>query len=121
MDGTSDILSNCSPGCPLAGTLAIGSVPNQCGDVHPRFIDLAAGPTCASTTYVQYVAPDGRTLVASSVDIPSGAAAGSLCNSPALAIVENVNAGHGISLQERRNDGDRAGDQLTYEYQPTYE
>jgi hypothetical protein len=73
IDGPSDILSNCSPGCPPAGTLAIGSVPNQCGDVHLQFTDLAAGP--------------------------SGAAAGSLCNSPALAIVANVNAGHGVSLR----------------------
>jgi hypothetical protein len=99
IDGTSDILSNCSPGCPPAGTLAIGSVPNQCGDVHRQFTDLAAGPSGTSTTYVQYVAPDGQTLVANSVDILSGAAAGSLCNSHTLAIVANVDAGHGISLR----------------------
>ena len=48
IDGTSDILSNYSPGCPPARTLAIGSVPNQCGDVHLEFTDLAAGPSGAA-------------------------------------------------------------------------
>jgi hypothetical protein len=105
ISGPSGILSNCSPGCPPAGTLAIGSVPNQCGDVRLQFTDLAAGPT--------------------------NAAAGSLCNSPALAIVANVNGGHGISLRglsgipdcpgrSGLSDGPvmetaPAGDQLTYE------
>ena len=87
IDGTSDILSNYSPSCPPAGTLAIGSVPNQWGDIHPQFTDLAAGPSGASATHVPYVAPDGQTLVPNSVDILSGAAAGSLGNSPALAVV----------------------------------
>jgi hypothetical protein len=54
--------------------------------------NLAAGPSCASTTYVQQVAPDRQTVVANSVDILRGAAAGSLCNSPTLAIVANVDA-----------------------------
>jgi hypothetical protein len=43
INGTSDILSNYSPGCPPAGTLTIGSVPLQCGDVNLVFPGLAAG------------------------------------------------------------------------------
>jgi hypothetical protein len=43
INGTSDILTNYSPGCPPAGTIAIGSVPGQCGDVNLQFSDLAAG------------------------------------------------------------------------------
>jgi hypothetical protein len=43
INGTSDILSNYSPGCPPAGTLTIGSVPAQCGDVNLQFTGLAAG------------------------------------------------------------------------------
>jgi hypothetical protein len=41
--GTSDVLSNYSQGCPPAGTLAIGSVPAQCGDVTLQFTGLSAG------------------------------------------------------------------------------
>jgi hypothetical protein len=43
INGTSDILSNYSPGCPPAGTLTIGSVPAQCGDVNLQFTSLPAG------------------------------------------------------------------------------
>lgn len=43
LNGTSDILSNYSPGCPPAGTLSIGSVPGQCGDVYLQFSGLTAG------------------------------------------------------------------------------
>jgi hypothetical protein len=43
LDGDSDILSNYTPGCPPAGTLTIGSVPGQCGDVDLEFTGLAAG------------------------------------------------------------------------------
>jgi hypothetical protein len=43
INGTSDILTNDSPGCPPAGTLAIGSVAGQCGDVTLQFTGLAAG------------------------------------------------------------------------------
>jgi hypothetical protein len=43
IDGTSDILTNYSPGCPPAGTITIGSVPGQCGDVNLQFTGLAAG------------------------------------------------------------------------------
>lgn len=43
ISGTSDILSNYSPGCPPARTLTIGSAPLQCGDVNLLFTGLAAG------------------------------------------------------------------------------
>jgi hypothetical protein len=43
IDGTSDILTNYSPGCPPAGTITIGSIPGQCGDVNLQFSGLAAG------------------------------------------------------------------------------
>ena len=43
LNGTSDILTNYSPGCPPAATISIGSIPGQCGDVNLLFPDLAAG------------------------------------------------------------------------------
>lgn len=43
VDGTSDILSNFTPGCPPAGTVSVGSVAGQCGDVTMTFSGLAAG------------------------------------------------------------------------------
>jgi hypothetical protein len=43
IDGTSDILTTFSPGCPPAGLVAIGSVSGQCGDVNLMFVGLAAG------------------------------------------------------------------------------
>jgi hypothetical protein len=43
IDGTSDILTTFSPGCPPAGLVAIGNVPDQCGDVNLMFAGLAAG------------------------------------------------------------------------------
>jgi hypothetical protein len=43
LNGTSDILTDFSPGCPPAGTLAVGSVSGQCGDVDLQFSGLAAG------------------------------------------------------------------------------
>lgn len=43
VDGTSDTLSNYSPGCPPAGTVTIGSVTGQCGDVSLQVTGLAAG------------------------------------------------------------------------------
>ena len=41
--GTSDILSTYSPGCPPAGTVTIGSVPGQCGDVNLVIPGLPTG------------------------------------------------------------------------------
>lgn len=43
VDGTSDILTNFSPGCPPAGTVTVGAVPGQCGDVNLQFTGLSAG------------------------------------------------------------------------------
>jgi len=43
IDGTSDILTNYFPGCPPAGTVTIGSIPGQCGDVNLQFSGLTAG------------------------------------------------------------------------------
>lgn len=43
INGTSDILSNYSPGCPPAGTLTIGSVTGQCGDDDLVIEGLTAG------------------------------------------------------------------------------
>lgn len=43
IDGTSDILSNYSFGCPPAGTVTVGSVPGQCGDVNLQLTSLPAG------------------------------------------------------------------------------
>jgi hypothetical protein len=43
LNGTSDILSTYSPGCPPAGTVTVGSVAGQCGDVNLQFADLTAG------------------------------------------------------------------------------
>jgi hypothetical protein len=55
LDGTSDILTNYSPGCPPAGTLAIGSVPGQCGDVNIQFAGLSAGTYTVLLTDGEYV------------------------------------------------------------------
>jgi hypothetical protein len=43
VDGTSDILTNFSPGCPPAGTVTVGSFAGQCGDVTLQFTGLTAG------------------------------------------------------------------------------
>src|ERR1022692_2356126 len=43
LNGDSDVLSNYTPGCPPAGTLTVGSVTGQCGDVNLPFTGLAAG------------------------------------------------------------------------------
>lgn len=42
LDGTSDILTNYTPGCPPAGTVSLGTTPT-CGDVNLQFTGLAAG------------------------------------------------------------------------------
>jgi hypothetical protein len=43
LNGDSDVLSNFTPGCPPAGTLTVGSVAGQCGDVNLPFTGLSAG------------------------------------------------------------------------------
>ena len=43
INGDSDILSNYTSGCPPAGTVTVGSVPGQCGDVQLQFTGLAPG------------------------------------------------------------------------------
>ncbi len=43
IDGSSDILSNYNPGCPPAGLVTVGSVPDQCGDVVLGMSGLAHG------------------------------------------------------------------------------
>jgi hypothetical protein len=43
LNGDSDILSNYTPGCPPAGTVTVGSVSGQCGDVNLPFTGLGAG------------------------------------------------------------------------------
>jgi hypothetical protein len=42
VDGTSDILTNYTPGCPPAGTVTLGGSAT-CGDVNMQFTGLAAG------------------------------------------------------------------------------
>jgi hypothetical protein len=55
VNGTSDILTNYSPGCPPAGTVAIGSVPGQCGDVSLQLTGLAAGTYTVLLTDGEYL------------------------------------------------------------------
>jgi hypothetical protein len=55
VDGTSDILTNYTPGCPPAGTVTIGSVPAQCGDVEMSFDGLAAGTYTVLLTDAAYL------------------------------------------------------------------
>jgi hypothetical protein len=55
LNGTSDILTTYSPGCPPAGTLTIGSVPDQCGDVNIQFTGLGAGTYTVLLTDADYV------------------------------------------------------------------
>ena len=43
LNGTSDILTNDSPGCRPAGLATVGAVPGQCGDVRLQFTGLSAG------------------------------------------------------------------------------
>jgi hypothetical protein len=43
LNGDSDVLSNFTPGCPPAGTVTVGSVAGQCGDVNLPFTGLSAG------------------------------------------------------------------------------
>ncbi|WP_158792445.1 DVUA0089 family protein [Granulicella sp. L60] len=53
--GTSDILTNDAPGCPPAGTVTIGSVPGQCGDLALSFSGLEAGTYTVLLTDGEYL------------------------------------------------------------------
>jgi hypothetical protein len=76
LNGTSDILTNYSPGCPPAGTVTIGSIPGQCGDVNLQFSGLAAGDYTVLLTdaaYLPYaVFEDSGTLGDGFVDLTGG-------------------------------------------------
>jgi len=53
--GSSDILSDFSPGCPPAGTLTVGSVTGQCGDDFLHVTGLAKGTYTAILSDGSYV------------------------------------------------------------------
>lgn len=55
INGTSDILTNYTGGCPPAGTVTVGSLQNQCGDVTLRFNGLAAGTYTVLLTDGEYI------------------------------------------------------------------
>lgn len=55
VDGTSDILTNFTPGCPSAGTVTVGSVAGQCGDVDLQFTGLAPGTYTVLLTDGEYL------------------------------------------------------------------
>lgn len=55
LNGTSDIFATYSPGCPPAGTLAIGGIPGQCGDVNIQFTGLGAGTYTVLLADADYV------------------------------------------------------------------
>jgi hypothetical protein len=77
LNGTSDILTNYSPGCPPAGTIAIGSIPGQCGDVNLQFSGLAAGAYTVLLSDAAYlpdaVFEDSGVLGDGFVDLTGGA------------------------------------------------
>ncbi len=55
INGDSDILTNYTPGCPPAGTVTIGSMANQCGDVRLVLPGLAAGTYTVLLSDAEYV------------------------------------------------------------------
>lgn len=55
VNGTSDILTNYSAGCPPAGTVTLGSVPGQCGDVNLVFPELPTGTYTVLLSDGEYV------------------------------------------------------------------
>lgn len=77
VDGTSDVLSNYSPGCPPAGTAMVGSVAGQCGDVAMTFDGLAAGTYTVLLTDAAYlpaaVFETGGTIGDGFMDLTGGA------------------------------------------------
>jgi hypothetical protein len=76
VDGTSDILTNFSPGCPPAGTVTIGSFAGQCGDVNFQFSGLSAGTYTVLLTdgdYLPYALfEDSGTLGDGFLDLTAG-------------------------------------------------
>lgn len=76
VDGTSDVLTNYSPGCPPAGTVTIGSVAGQCGDVNFQFTGLSAGTYTVLLTDGEYlpaaVFEDSGTLGDGFFDLTAG-------------------------------------------------
>lgn len=77
VDGTSDILTNYTPGCPPAGTVAVGSIAGLCGDVVLSFSSLAAGTYTVLLTDGDYlpaaVFEDSGTLGDGFFDLSGGA------------------------------------------------
>lgn len=73
LNGTSDILANYSDGCPPAGTVTIGGIPGQCGDVNLQLSGLGAGDYTILLTdaaYLPYAAfEDSGTLGDGFVDL----------------------------------------------------
>ncbi len=55
INGTSDILTNYTAGCPPAATVTVGSLKNQCGDVMLQFNGLAAGNYTVLLTDGEYI------------------------------------------------------------------
>lgn len=53
--GTSDILGNYTPGCPPAGTVTVGTVAGQCGDVTLTVSGLPAGTYTVMLTDAGYL------------------------------------------------------------------
>ena len=76
VDGTSDILTTFTPGCPPAGTVTIGSVAGQCGDVNFQVTGLAAGTYTVLLTDGEYLPAalfeDAGTLADGFVDFTAG-------------------------------------------------
>jgi hypothetical protein len=55
INGDSDILTTYTPGCPPAGTVTVGGVPNQCGDVRLELPGLAPGTYTVLLSDSEYV------------------------------------------------------------------
>ena len=77
VDGTSDILTNYTPGCPSAGTVTLGGVAT-CGDVNLQFTGLAAGMytvVLSDGVYIPFATFEGPggTLGDGFVDLTGGA------------------------------------------------
>jgi len=77
VDGTSDILTNYTPGCPPAGTVMLGGSAT-CGDVNLQFTGLAAGTYTVLLSDGEYIPfatfeGPGGTLGDGFVDFTAGA------------------------------------------------